>query len=145
MAARLENNKLLPVGFSKSGEAGKQLGPDDIATLTAALELALAIVRRLSPLSNAVPEVAKPVSLPMPISETITRDYIICLEDGCRVRSLKYYLRRFGLTPDQYRHKWGLPSDYPMVARSLSERRSEVARATRPHLSKTGRQKSTLS
>lgn len=70
----------------------------------------------------------------VPVNQSVTNEYVICLEDGVRVKSLKRYLRRFGLTPDQYRQRWSLPSTYPMVAPALSEKRSAVARQTRPHL-----------
>jgi predicted transcriptional regulator len=52
----------------------------------------------------------------VPIRKSITPDYIICLEDGQRFKSLRRHLRLLGLTLDQYRDKWNLPSDYPMVA-----------------------------
>jgi predicted transcriptional regulator len=62
-------------------------------------------------------------------SDTITPDYIICLEDGKRLKTLKRYLNgRFGLTPEQYRAKWNLPSDYPMVAPNYAAKRSELAK-----------------
>lgn len=58
-------------------------------------------------------------------------DYIICLEDGKKFKSLRRHLNTdFGLTPDQYRAKWGLPQDYPMVAPEYSDRRSAMAKAT---------------
>lgn len=63
------------------------------------------------------------------IRRSITEDYIVCLEDGKRLKSLKRYLRsRFGLSPDEYRAKWGLPADYPMVAPSYSKVRSNLAK-----------------
>jgi predicted transcriptional regulator len=65
----------------------------------------------------------------VPIKKSITPDYLICLEDGKRLKMLKRYLRsRFKLTPDQYRAKWGLPADYPMVAATYAARRSEFAK-----------------
>ncbi|HEY4941795.1 MAG TPA: MucR family transcriptional regulator [Rhizomicrobium sp.] len=63
------------------------------------------------------------------IKKSITPDYLICLEDGKKLKMLKRYLRsRFKLTPDQYRAKWGLPADYPMVAATYAARRSEFAK-----------------
>src|SRR5258707_1383238 len=63
------------------------------------------------------------------VKKSITPDYLICLEDGKRLKMLKRYLRsRFKLTPDQYRAKWGLPADYPMVAANYAARRSEFAK-----------------
>ena len=65
----------------------------------------------------------------VPIKKSITPDYLICLEDGKKLKMLKRYLRsRFKLTPDQYRAKWGLPADYPMVAANYAARRSEFAK-----------------
>lgn len=75
---------------------------------------------------------AKTMSAPaepaVPIKKSVTSDYIVCLEDGKRFRSLKRHLRtKFNLTPDEYRAKWGLPADYPMVAPSYAEARSKLA------------------
>lgn len=65
----------------------------------------------------------------VPVGETITREYIICLEDGQKFRSLKRHLRTaYDMSPDQYREKWGLPFDYPMVAPQYAEARSQLAR-----------------
>ena len=65
----------------------------------------------------------------VPVRKSITPDFIICLEDGKKLKMLKRYLRtRFKLTPDEYRTKWGLPADYPMVAPSYSVRRSDYAK-----------------
>lgn len=65
----------------------------------------------------------------VPIAKSITNDYIVCLEDGKKLKMLKRYLRSsYGLTPDEYRRRWGLPADYPMVAPSYAARRSEFAK-----------------
>ena len=65
----------------------------------------------------------------VPIKKSITPDYIICLEDGKKFKSLKRHLRtRYGLTPEQYREKWGLPDDYPMVAPNYARARSDLAK-----------------
>ena len=65
----------------------------------------------------------------VPISRSVNEDYIVCLEDGKRLKMLKRYLRsRHNLTPDEYRRKWGLPPDYPMVAPAYATRRSEFAK-----------------
>lgn len=61
--------------------------------------------------------------------KSITREFLICLEDGKKLKMLKRHLRsKFGLTPDQYRTKWGLPKDYPMVSPGYAHKRSELAR-----------------
>ena len=65
----------------------------------------------------------------VPIEESVTRDYIVCLDDGRRLKTLKRYLRRkYSLTPEQYRARWHLPDDYPMVAPGYAELRSSLAR-----------------
>ncbi|MGB6230063.1 MAG: MucR family transcriptional regulator [Litorimonas sp.] len=65
----------------------------------------------------------------VPIAESVTDSHIVCLEDGKPYQSLKRHLRvAYGLTPDAYREKWGLPPDYPMVAPAYARRRSELAR-----------------
>ncbi|MEL6257985.1 MAG: MucR family transcriptional regulator [Pseudomonadota bacterium] len=63
------------------------------------------------------------------ISKSVTPEHIICLEDGKKLKMLKRYLRtRFNMTPDEYRARWNLPSDYPMVAPNYAERRSRFAK-----------------
>lgn len=65
----------------------------------------------------------------VPASKSITTDYIICLEDGKKLKMLKRYLRtQYGLSPEDYRRKWKLPADYPMVAPAYAERRSNFAK-----------------
>ena len=65
----------------------------------------------------------------VPISKSITDEHIICLEDGRKLKMLKRYLRsRYDLTPDEYRTRWNLPADYPMVAPNYAKRRSEFAK-----------------
>ena len=65
----------------------------------------------------------------VPIKKSITPDYLVCLEDGKKFKSLKRHLRTaYDLSPDQYRAKWGLPSDYPMVAPAYAEARSNLAK-----------------
>ena len=66
---------------------------------------------------------------PVPINKTIRPDYIISLEDGRQYKSLKRHLSSRGLTPEQYRQKWGLRPDYPMVAANYAKTRSELAKA----------------
>jgi predicted transcriptional regulator len=65
----------------------------------------------------------------VPIGRSIQQDYIVCLEDGKQLKMLKRYLRsRYDLSPEEYRRKWGLPPDYPMVAPAYAERRSAFAK-----------------
>jgi predicted transcriptional regulator len=63
------------------------------------------------------------------IKKSITAEYIVCLEDGKKLKMLKRYLRsRYAMTPEEYRSKWGLPPDYPMVAPNYAAQRSEFAK-----------------
>ncbi|MEM9055545.1 MAG: MucR family transcriptional regulator [Pseudomonadota bacterium] len=65
----------------------------------------------------------------IPIKKSITDDFLICLEDGKKFKSLKRHLRsKYGLSPEEYREKWGLPYDYPMVAPSYARKRSDLAK-----------------
>ena len=65
----------------------------------------------------------------VPIKKSITPDYIICLEDGKKFKMLRRHLLNvYGLTPEQYRERWGLPADYPMVAPNYAEKRSGLAK-----------------
>ena len=65
----------------------------------------------------------------VPVSRSVQRDFIVCLEDGKKLKMLKRYLRaHYDLSPEEYRRKWGLPADYPMVAPAYAERRSEFAK-----------------
>ena len=69
---------------------------------------------------------AKPA---VPVSRSVSDDYIVCLEDGKKLKMLKRYLRsQYDMSPEDYRRKWGLPADYPMVAPNYSKRRSEFAK-----------------
>ena len=64
----------------------------------------------------------------VPVKKSVTPEYIICLEDGKRLKMLKRHLRTsYDLTPDKYRAKWGLPADYPMVAPNYAKARSDMA------------------
>lgn len=74
-------------------------------------------------------EAEAPLTPAVPIDASVTRDAIICLEDGKSFKTLKRHLATaYGMTPEEYRTKWGLSKDYPMVAPSYSERRAETAK-----------------
>jgi predicted transcriptional regulator len=76
----------------------------------------------------AVPE-ARPEPA-VPIRSSIKPDYIVCLEDGKKLKMLKRHLMTaYGMTPDEYRAKWGLPADYPMVAPNYAEARRQLAKS----------------
>ena len=67
---------------------------------------------------------------PLPIKKTVTPDYIISLEDGRPYKTLKRHLAGRGITPEEYRQKWGLPHDYPMVAATYAAQRSQLAKTS---------------
>lgn len=74
--------------------------------------------------------IAVPLTPAVPIKKSVTPDYLVCLEDGKKFKSLKRHLAsHFQLTPDEYSVKWGLPSDYPMVAPNYTAVRSALARS----------------
>ena len=73
---------------------------------------------------------AAPAPIPATsVRKSITDEYLICLDDGLKFKSLKRHIATLGMTPDQYRKKWDLPSDYPMVAPAYAERRSKLAKS----------------
>jgi predicted transcriptional regulator len=86
---------------------------------------------RLNGTAEKLPEPA------IAIKQSVTPDYIVSLEDGRKLKTLKRYLRTsYDMTPDQYRRRWGLPADYPMVAPNYAKKRSKLAKnaglGTRP-------------
>lgn len=78
--------------------------------------------------SGPVVEIVEELKPAVPIRKSVTPDFIICLDDGKKFKSMKRHLAGLGMTPDEYRAKWGLPSDYPMVAPNYSEARSTMAK-----------------
>lgn len=107
------------------------VGKDDISGL---------IEQVFGTLSNVSAEGGQNSNRPQPavsIKKSITSDYLICLEDGKKLKMLKRHLKTaYNMTPEEYRERWGLPLDYPMVAPSYAERRSKLAKdiglGTRP-------------
>ncbi|MBR1222639.1 MucR family transcriptional regulator [Bradyrhizobium sp. U87765 SZCCT0131] len=85
-----------------------------------------ALVRVAGGHVEAAPEPAKPA---VPVKKSMTSDYLVCLEDGKKFKSLKRHLRtQYNMSPEQYREKWGLPPDYPMVAPNYAVARSQLAK-----------------
>lgn len=103
--------------------SNNSIRPGDVAALIADV---YAGVNKLS--APAAPEEEAPKPR-MPIKKTVTHDYIVSLEDGKQYRTLKRHLSGLGLTPEEYRAKWSLPADYPMVAPGYSQKRSELAKS----------------
>jgi predicted transcriptional regulator len=84
----------------------------------------------LSEIDGAPPAEPKTELKPaVPVRKSVTDDHIVCLEDGKKFKSLKRHLRtRYDMSPEEYREKWGLPADYPMVAPNYAKQRSDLAR-----------------
>ncbi|MFC0410629.1 MucR family transcriptional regulator [Roseomonas elaeocarpi] len=83
------------------------------------------------------PAIARPEPA-VPVKKSVTPEYLVCLEDGKKLKMLKRHLKTaYDMTPEQYRERWGLPPDYPMVAPNYAEHRSSLAKriglGTRPH------------
>ncbi len=97
-------------------------------------EVITSVYQTLRGLDGAEPPPRAPSLRPsgkaaVPIKRSVTPDYLVCLEDGKKLKMLKRHLRTsYNLTPEQYRSKWGLPSDYPMVAPNYAAQRSEFAK-----------------
>ncbi len=95
-------------------------------------DLPLLIDQVYKSLVNAGAEAPAPVERPQPaapIKKSVTPDYIICLEDGKKLKMLKRHLMTaYGMTPEEYRERWQLPSDYPMVAPNYARQRSTLAK-----------------
>jgi predicted transcriptional regulator len=103
--------------------AENSLPVDGVADLIGSVHEALA---GLGKAPSIEPERRKPA---VPISRSVQHDYIVCLEDGRKLKMLKRYLRaRYNLSPEEYRRRWGLPADYPMVAPVYAARRSAFAK-----------------
>jgi predicted transcriptional regulator len=104
--------------------SANQVQPQDLPGLIRTVYSALNEVSGAAPTSQDLtqePAVA--------IKKSVTPDFIICLEDGKKFKSLKRHLRtRYAMTPDEYRSKWGLPHDYPMVAPNYAKERSNLAK-----------------
>ncbi len=89
-------------------------------------EVHAALVRVTSGIAIPVAEALKPA---VPAKKSVTNEHIICLEDGKKFKSLKRHLRtQYNMSPEEYREKWGLPADYPMVAPNYAQARSQLAK-----------------
>jgi predicted transcriptional regulator len=96
----------------------------DLPTLISTVRQALAGLGKPQEQAEPAAELKPAVS----IKKSVTPEYIICLEDGKKLKMLKRHLHSsYGMTPDEYRAKWGLPADYPMVAPNYAQARSKLA------------------
>jgi predicted transcriptional regulator len=96
--------------------------------LAALIEAVHAAVKRLAGPSEAAAAVSEPPTPAVSVRKSVTPDHLICLDDGRRFKSLRRHLATLGMTPEQYRAKWSLPSDYPMVAPNYAAQRSAFAK-----------------
>ena len=117
-------NRALAAEIVASYVANNSLRSSDLPDLIASVYGALQGLGQ-----PAAEPAAEPLTKPVSIKKSITPDYLISMEDGRQYKSLKRHLTGRGLTPAEYRTKWDLPSDYPMVASGYSERRSELAKS----------------
>ncbi len=105
--------------------SNNRLMPSDLPTLINAVFQTVAGVN-----GGGHSHPSEPLKPVVSIKRSVTDEYIICLEDGKKFKSLKRHLRTsYGLSPEQYRAKWGLPADYPMVAPAYAAQRSKLAKA----------------
>ena len=101
--------------------------PTPAAELPALIGQIHAALLRIS--GGRVEVTAEPAKPAVSVKKSMTADYLVCLEDGKRFKSLKRHLRtQYSMTPEQYREKWGLPPDYPMVAPNYAVARSQLAK-----------------
>jgi predicted transcriptional regulator len=103
--------------------AKNHLQPSELPNLIASVHAALGGLGKPSTMAEEPAKLVPPVS----IRKSITDEYLISMEDGKRYKSLKRHLGTHGMTPAEYRAKWGLPHDYPMVAPAYAAKRSEIA------------------
>ena len=88
------------------------------------------VFKTLSAVSNATEAAADRPTPAVSVRKSVTPDYIVCLEDGKKLKMLKRHLKTsYNMTPDEYRERWGLPADYPMVAPNYSKQRSKLAKS----------------
>jgi predicted transcriptional regulator len=100
------------------------LSPTDLSRLIGEVHSALKGLK-----SSTTPEPVEELKPAVPVRKSVNADYIVCLEDGKKFKSLKRHLRtHYNLSPEEYREKWGLPADYPMVAPNYSATRSRLAK-----------------
>ena len=114
----------LTAGIVSAYVSNNTVASSDIPSLINQIHAAL--LRVSTGTSDAQPEPLKPA---ISVKKSITPDHLVCLEDGKKFKSLKRHLRtQYNMTPEQYRDKWGLPPDYPMVAPNYAVARSQLAK-----------------
>jgi predicted transcriptional regulator len=110
-------------GIVSAYVSNNTVAPSEIPSLIAQVHAALL---RVAANGDTPPEPVRPA---VSVKKSIHSDYLVCLEDGKRFKSLKRHLRsQYNMSPEQYREKWGLPADYPMVAPNYAVARSQLAK-----------------
>ncbi|AEP09262.1 MucR family transcriptional regulator [Micavibrio aeruginosavorus] len=103
--------------------SNNQVGTDEIPMLIQKVYKTLSNVNGDAPVMSERPQPA------VPIKRSVTPEYIVCLEDGKKLKMLKRHLKTaYNMSPEEYRERWGLPADYPMVAPSYARQRSKLAK-----------------
>ncbi len=126
MTDQVEHNDLLALtaDIVSSHVANNSVAVNDLPQLIQNVYATLADLGT----APSVPEVKQEPAVP--VRQSVKPDYIVCLEDGKKLKMLKRHLMTaYGLTPDEYRAKWGLPADYPMVAPNYAESRRQLAKS----------------
>ena len=125
MTDHVEHNDLLALtaDIVSSHVANNSVAVNDLP------QLIQNVFATLSGLTAAPAPVAAPLEPAVPVRQSIKPDYIVCLEDGKKLKMLKRHLKTsYNLSPEQYRERWGLPADYPMVAPDYAKHRSSLAK-----------------
>jgi predicted transcriptional regulator len=105
--------------------SNNSVAANELPALIGDVHAALVRVGHSAP-APATPENLRPA---VPVKKSVASDYIVCLEDGKKFKSLKRHLRtQYNMSPEDYREKWGLPPDYPMVAPNYAQARSQLAK-----------------
>src|SRR5690606_21523254 len=87
------------------------------------------VYKTLANVNTEGPSMAERPQPAVPIKKSVTPDYIVCLEDGKKLKMLKRHLKTaYNMSPEEYRERWGLPADYPMVAPNYAQQRSKLAK-----------------
>lgn len=121
-AARLLN---LTSEIIASYVANNSVRPDDLAALINSVHLTVAGLSK----SGVTPSEVEPPTPAVPVKKSVNDAFLVCLEDGMKFKSIKRHLAtNHGLSPEEYRAKWGLPRDYPMVAPEYAKARSALAK-----------------
>jgi predicted transcriptional regulator len=125
MSDKIPSNFIeLTAGIVSAYVSNNAVAAGDISSLISQVHTAL--LRVSNGQGDTTGELAKPA---IAVKKSITPDFIVCLEDGKKFKSLKRHLRtQYNMTPEHYREKWGLPPDYPMVAPNYAEARSQLAK-----------------